>query len=108
MAFIPTGITTDLAPGTMTGVEVAGEGVLLANVGGTFHAIARKCPHMGFDLCKGRLDGAAVICPMHGAAFDLATGEAVEKARLLFLRTRPKPTRVYRVRIDGDRISIDK
>lgn len=107
MTFVPTGLTADLPAGTMRGVAVGGEGVLVANVDGTFYAIARRCPHMGFDLCKGRLEGARVTCRMHGASFDLATGEAVEKARLLFLRTRPKPARTYPVRVVDGAITIE-
>ena len=107
MTFVPTGLTADLPEGTMRGVEVGGEGVLVANVDGIFYAIARKCPHMGFDLSKGTLEGARVTCRMHGASFDLATGEAVGKAKLLFLRTRPKPARTYPVRVVDGAITVD-
>ncbi len=107
MTFVPTGLTADLAEGTMRGVEVGGEGVLVANVAGTFYAIARKCPHMGFDLAKGALEGARVTCRMHDASFDLATGEAVEKAKLLFLKTRPKPVRTYPVRVVDGAITVE-
>lgn len=100
------GSTSDLAPGTMKAVEVEGEAILLANVDGAFYAIQRKCPHMGFDLCKGTLHGSQVTCRMHGASFDLRTGEAVEKAKLLVFKTQPKPAKTYPVKIEGDRVII--
>ena len=107
MGMVSAGSTTDVAPGTMRGVEVAGQSILLANVDGTFYAIQRRCPHMGFDLCKGRLDGAKVTCRMHGATFDLATGEALEKAKLLVFKTQPKPAKTYPIEVAGGEIMID-
>lgn len=106
MTFAPAGSTSDLAPGAMKGVEVKGQELLLANVDGTFYAIQRKCPHMGFDLCKGTLHDGQVTCRMHGATFDLKTGEAVEKAKLLFLKTQPKPAKTYPVKVEDDRVTV--
>ena len=111
MTLVSSGSPADVAPGTMKGVEVDGKKILLANVDGTFYAIQRKCPHMGFDLCKGKLqtgpNGATVTCRMHKATFDLATGEALEKAKLLFLKTQPKPATTYPVTVEGDRVMIE-
>lgn len=90
----------------MKAVEVGGQQILLANVGGTYRAIQRKCPHMGADLCKGKLEGDKVTCRMHGATFDLTTGEAVGKAKLLFLKVRPKNAATYPVKVEGDQIMI--
>lgn len=107
MDFVPVATTSDVPPGTMAGVEAGGQKILLANVDGTFYALQRKCPHMGFDLCKGTLRGRTVTCRMHGATFDLATGEALEKAKLLVFKTQPKPAKTYEVRVEGDAVSIE-
>ena len=106
MTFAPAGTTANLAPGTMKGVEVDGRKLLLANVDGTYYAIQRKCPHMGFDLCKGTLHDGQVTCRMHGATFDLRTGEAVEKAKLLFLKTLPKPAKTFPVKVEDRQVMI--
>ena len=37
--------TSDLQPGSKTRVEVDGESVLIANVGGTIYAISDTCTH---------------------------------------------------------------
>ena len=58
----------------MVHVEVAGRELLLANVGGTFHAVSDRCSHEGALLSGGRLDGRVVTCPAHGSRFDVATG----------------------------------
>ena len=107
MTYVSFGPTSDIAPGAMKGVEVGGTKVLLANVGSTFYAIQRKCPHMGFDLCKGRLEGATVTCRMHDASFDLKTGEAIGKAKILFLKTMPKPAATYPVKVEGGEVMIE-
>ncbi len=107
MTFAPAGPASDLAPGAMMGVEVEGQKLLLANVGGTFYAIQRKCPHMGFDLCKGTLHGDRVTCRMHDASFDLKTGEALEKAKLLFLKMQPKPAKTFPVKVEGGQVMVE-
>jgi nitrite reductase/ring-hydroxylating ferredoxin subunit len=49
--------------------------VIVAKVGGEFHAFSGKCPHYNLPLAMGMLDGYDVICPFHSAAFDIRTGE---------------------------------
>ena len=44
---------------------------------GNVFATSAECPHRGGPLADGLVGGDTVICPMHGFAFDLRTGEAV-------------------------------
>jgi nitrite reductase (NADH) small subunit len=44
---------------------------------GNVFATGAECPHRGGPLADGLVGGESVICPMHGFAFDLRTGEAV-------------------------------
>jgi nitrite reductase/ring-hydroxylating ferredoxin subunit len=48
-------------------------------VGGKYYATDKKCPHLGGDLSKGKIDGKTIICPRHGAVYDLETGKNVKK-----------------------------
>lgn len=43
---------------------------------GEVHATEARCPHKGGPLADGLVGGHSVICPLHGFAFDLRTGEA--------------------------------
>jgi nitrite reductase (NADH) small subunit len=43
---------------------------------GEVFATSAECPHRGGPLADGLVGGHSVICPMHGFAFDLRTGEA--------------------------------
>ena len=47
---------------------------------GCVHATAGSCPHRGGPLADGILGGTTVVCPLHGLAFDVATGEAIGNA----------------------------
>ena len=67
--------TGELSPGQMKSVQLGQAEVLLANVDGNFYAISDTCTHMGGTLSDGDLDGEQVQCPLHGAIFNVVTGE---------------------------------
>lgn len=48
--------------------------MLLSRLGGRLHAIDDCCGHAGRLLSEGRRDGAAIVCPGHGIAFDVRDG----------------------------------
>ena len=89
-----------IAPGQMTRVEVDGVPVLLCNVDGDIFAVEDVCTHDGGALDGGELDGCRIMCPRHGAFFDVTTGKA-----LTLPAVSPLPT--YPVTIEGDDISVD-
>lgn len=76
--FIAVAEAADLPPGTMIRVAADGQPVLLANVGGVFHALRDVCGHRNAPLSRGRLDGHVVECPLHFARFDLRTGRLLD------------------------------
>jgi len=67
---------SELPPGKALSVDFAGERVALFNVAGRIYAIGDACTHRGGSLSEGSVEGTEVTCPLHGAVFDLATGEA--------------------------------
>ncbi len=91
-----------IAPGEMTRVEVDGVPVLLCNVDGELYAVEDLCTHDGAPLDGGELDGCRIMCPRHGAFFDVTTGKA-----LTLPAVSPLPT--FPVSVDGDdvRIAVD-
>jgi 3-phenylpropionate/trans-cinnamate dioxygenase ferredoxin subunit len=104
--FFPGALTTELKAGTMKSVDIEGHALLLAHVGDGYYAVARRCTHMGENLCDGMLDGTVVTCPRHGARFDVTNGKAVGKAKLLFMSTTPKDLAAYPVKVDGAEVMI--
>ncbi len=96
----------DLQPGSMKSVRAAGKDILLANVNGVFFAIARKCPHMGANLCRGKFVGSVVTCPVHGAAFDVTDGQVIKDPKLLFLKMKAKNAKTFSVKVVDDQVLV--
>ncbi|MGE3285434.1 MAG: Rieske 2Fe-2S domain-containing protein [Pseudonocardia sp.] len=64
-----------LADGVPAAVEVEGRKVFLYRSDGAVHALDNVCSHAGGLLSRGEVDGCIVTCPLHGARFDLRTGQ---------------------------------
>jgi 3-phenylpropionate/trans-cinnamate dioxygenase ferredoxin subunit len=95
----PVAHASAIVPGAMQRVSVDGVDVLLCNVGGTYYAVEDICTHDGGALDGGELDGERIMCPRHGAYFDVKTGKALTLPAIA-----PLPT--YDVRVDGDDIYL--
>ena len=54
--------------------EVNGMEILLLNCDGRLFAIENRCTHAGGPLSLGRCEKRSIICPWHGAKFDLESG----------------------------------
>lgn len=68
----------DLPPGASRCVEADGVGLIVARgQDGGYYAVQRMCSHMSLPLDGGRVRGASIVCPHHGARFDLKTGSAL-------------------------------
>ena len=61
--------------------------VVVINLGGTFYAIENVCTHDGEDLGEGEVEGFEVICPRHGAQFDVRDGRVTMGPALEDLKT---------------------
>jgi 3-phenylpropionate/trans-cinnamate dioxygenase ferredoxin subunit len=68
---------SDVKPGERILVEIDGEPIAVFNVDGKFYAIGDVCTHDDGPLGDGELDGFQVICPRHGARFDIRSGKAL-------------------------------
>jgi 3-phenylpropionate/trans-cinnamate dioxygenase ferredoxin subunit len=95
----PVANVADIAPGTTKRVVVDGQEILICNVDGEFFAIEDVCSHDGAPLDQGELDGKCIVCPRHGATFDVRTGEALTLPAVLPLST-------YSVKLKDDEILV--
>jgi 3-phenylpropionate/trans-cinnamate dioxygenase ferredoxin subunit len=48
--------------------------VAVFNVNGDYYAIDDACTHDGGSLSGGEVQGEEVVCPRHGARFNIRTG----------------------------------
>ena len=62
--------------GLVLEVSVQGRPLCIANVDGAICVLDGTCPHEGGPLGEGSLENGRVVCPWHGYAFDVHTGES--------------------------------
>lgn len=86
-------------PGKMT-VEVNGRIVVIVRVEGEIFCVDDVCTHDGGPLGDGELDDHCLICPRHGARFDVRTGEALTMPAT-------EPTQSFEVRVVGEEIWVN-
>ena len=91
---------SEIADGTTKRVAVGGQNVLLCNVSGEIYAIEDVCTHDGGALDQGELMGERIMCPRHGAFFDVRTGTALTLPAIV-------PVRTFPVRLEGDEIFVE-
>lgn len=58
-------------------IEVDGLLIILVRIAGIPFAVADECSHDGNPLDDGDLDGYELVCPRHGARFDVRTGKVL-------------------------------
>ncbi|OQA45945.1 MAG: 3-phenylpropionate/cinnamic acid dioxygenase ferredoxin subunit [Chloroflexi bacterium ADurb.Bin325] len=94
--FVKVARVEDIRPGEKKIFEVDGVLVVLVNLDGEFYAIENTCTHDGGPLGEGKIQNGQIICPRHGARFDIRTGAALTLPAV-------DPTATYEVRVqDGD------
>jgi nitrite reductase/ring-hydroxylating ferredoxin subunit len=98
-AFVKVATMAELPSGEAKLVEVNQKRIALFNVNGRYYAIDDVCPHRGAPLSEGELEGEAVVCPWHGAIFDLVTGEVKRYPAAVGIAT-------YEIRLEGGEIAV--
>jgi 3-phenylpropionate/trans-cinnamate dioxygenase ferredoxin subunit len=81
-------------------VEFDGRRIALFKVGSDVYAIGDRCSHAEASLSEGELFEDEVECPLHGAVFDVTSGEAKTLPA-----TRPVPS--YMVKVDGEDVLLE-
>lgn len=100
--FIKVATVAEIPVGGSKLVEVDDVRVALFNLDGEIYAIEDVCTHDGGPLVEGTIvNGCEVICPRHGARFDIRTGDALSFPAF-------EPTATYAVRVDGDDVLIEQ
>jgi len=92
----------ELPPGRMKIVHAGQLAVGVYNIGGELYAIEDRCSHDDGPLCEGdwEPDEGVVICPRHGANFDIRTGDALTLPAF-------QPVSTYRVYVADGQVRLD-
>ena len=72
--------------------------VLIVRVDDGYRAYNDRCSHAASPLSTGRIRRGAIMCPLHGARFDLATGACLGAAYPALL--------AFPVRVEGGMIEV--
>ena len=89
-----------LLPGKPVRIEKDGESICVARIGDEVFAIGDTCSHSDASLSEGDISDFKIECWLHGAEFDLRTGEALTPPAVA-------PVRKYSVSVDGDSVTIE-
>jgi 3-phenylpropionate/trans-cinnamate dioxygenase ferredoxin subunit len=92
----------ELPPGEVKILHAGQVSVGVYNLDGEYFAIEDRCSHDDGPLCEGEFDAEAgvVICPRHGANFDIRSGRALTLPAYL-------PVDVYPVRVEDGMVKVE-
>jgi 3-phenylpropionate/trans-cinnamate dioxygenase ferredoxin subunit len=82
-------------------VEVADQEIAIFKDGaGNLRAVSPWCTHQRVSLMSGWIEGGELVCPLHGARFDLATGRHL-------CAPAPRPLLSYPLKIEDGQVWVD-
>jgi 3-phenylpropionate/trans-cinnamate dioxygenase ferredoxin subunit len=76
------------------------QAALFKHEDGSFYAVEVWCSHQKVSLMNGDLEDYELMCPLHGACFDIRNGKHLSLPAV-------KPIASYPVNVDGTDILID-
>lgn len=81
--------------------EVDGYPIIVARCGERLFAVEDRCTHDGESLAGAEIEKCEIICPRHGARFDLRTGDALTPPAY-------EPIKTFNVRQEDGRILVER
>jgi nitrite reductase/ring-hydroxylating ferredoxin subunit len=97
--FHPIGELASLRAGRMLACAVEGRSLVICRTADGLHALDDVCTHADARMSEGRLRGSRLVCPLHGAAFDVTTGRVLAGPA-------PRPLAVHQVRVVDGMIEV--
>jgi 3-phenylpropionate/trans-cinnamate dioxygenase ferredoxin component len=80
-------------------LEVEARSIMIFRLAGKLFAIADVCSHDNGPVGDGEIEGNEIICPRHGARFDIRTGKATSLPAMVDIPA-------YPLRVVGGMIEI--
>ena len=88
----------EVREGEILALNIDDTPLALTRVHGRIVAFGDVCTHDDGPLAEGEIEGECVICPRHGAHFNLFTGQPTFPA--------PAPIPLYETKIEGDEVKV--
>ena len=73
-AFTAVAAAQDIKEKTFSTFEIEGTGIVICRFRDEYFAIENRCSHAQATFDEGRMRGYNIICPVHGATFDIRDG----------------------------------
>ena len=90
----------DIAEKSFSTFAVAGMDIVICRLRDDYYAIENRCSHALAFFDNGRLHGYRIICPLHGASFDVRNGSCTGAPA-------SRPIRSFPLRIVDGMIEVD-
>tara|TARA_A100001037_G_scaffold306693_1_gene354149 strand:+ start:42992 stop:43297 length:306 start_codon:yes stop_codon:yes gene_type:complete len=91
---------TEIPNGSKKKFEINDKEIIIFNINNHLFAIDNNCSHDEASLENGTLDEYEIECPMHGAKFDVRTGEVTCLPAVSEIKT-------YKIEIIDDFIMLE-
>jgi 3-phenylpropionate/trans-cinnamate dioxygenase ferredoxin subunit len=98
--FVKVARAEDVPAGEARVYTVEGHRLVVCNIEESVYTIDDTCTHDDGPLGAGHLDGNAIVCPRHGARFDVRTGAVLSMPAAF-------PVRSYPTRVVNGEIEVD-
>ena len=91
--FVEIAPASELPNGERLFVDLGDKPIVIFNIAGQYFAIGDVCTHDDGPLGDGLIEGNHVVCPRHGAEFDIRTGKAVQMPAVVDIPAYPVQVR---------------
>ena len=79
----------ELPQGSMRALFSGGREIVICHTREGVFAVDNICTHAHARLCEGRLRATRLVCPLHGASFDIRDGRVLGPPAVVALPTHP-------------------
>lgn len=93
LEFVEISPASELPSGERLFVDIGNKPIVIFNIAGQFFAIGDVCTHDDGPLGDGALEENNIICPRHGAEFDVRTGQAMQMPAVIDIPAYPVQVR---------------
>ena len=99
LEYVPVAAVEECLPGERLFVTLDNQPIIVFNIAGQYFAIGDVCSHDGNILDEAPLEGHEVVCPRHGARFDVRSGKALAMPAVVDIPA-------YPVRVNNSQIEV--
>ena len=90
---------SDIPESGMKTCRVDHDQIVICRSGGKYYAVADECSHDAAPISTGHLRNHEIVCPRHGARFDITSGAVTAPPAVA-------PIDTFEVKIEGEDIFV--